>query len=218
MSGFLYALSEETGETVWKFPAGSTLSTQPAAVNGVVYVAADAGGMYAVDGETGDERWFAPHIVQFCSVSASHVYAIDNLDHLVILDSQRGTRLATLPLGDVQIKMLNQQTDRIYLASDTGVVQCLHELGQSKPLVYAPPRLKRNTGKSDQRRRDEDKADGEKKPEDAVDDAAAGEMPADENADDAAVDGSEDASADAAEGDAMTEEKEEADPKNPFNN
>ncbi len=71
------------------------------------------------------------------------IYAVDHLDRLAILDAERGTRLSTMPLGDVQIKILNQQTDRIYLASDAGVVQCLHELGQSKPLVYTPPRLKR---------------------------------------------------------------------------
>ena len=92
---------------------------------------------------------------------ASRLYAIDHLDRIAILDLQRGTRLGTLPLGDVQIKLLNQQTDRLYLASDDGVVQCLHELDQPKPLVYTQPRLKRQSGKSEQRKRDEAKADKE---------------------------------------------------------
>ena len=115
----------------------------------------------ALDGQTGDQRWFAPNIVQFCSVSALHVYAIDHLDRLAILDIQRGTRLSTLPVGNVQMKLLNQQTDRIYLASDAGVVQCLHELSQPKALVYTPPRLNRKSGKSEKRKRDEAKADSD---------------------------------------------------------
>ena len=98
--------------------------------------------MFALDGQTGAERWFAPHIVQFCSVSASHVYAIDHLDRLTILDSQRGTRLATLPLGDVQIKMLNQQTDRIYLASDPESCSACTSSASRSRWPMTPPRLK----------------------------------------------------------------------------
>jgi outer membrane protein assembly factor BamB len=214
LSGFVYALSEETGQTVWKFPAGSSLSKQPAAINGVVYIVPDAGGMYALDGQTGAARWFAPNITQFCAVSASHVYAIDHLDRLTILDAERGTRLSTMPLGDVQIKLLNQQTDRIYLASDAGVVQCLHELSQPKSLVYTPPRLKRSTGKSEQRKRDEAKADSEAKQEKA-DAAAADDKPADDKADDADDAGDDDAMP--ADKDAMPKEKKGADSKDdPF--
>ena len=29
LSGFVYGLNEETGETVWKFPAGSSLTSNP---------------------------------------------------------------------------------------------------------------------------------------------------------------------------------------------
>ena len=202
LSGSVYALSEETGQTVWKYPAGSSLSKQPAAIKGVVYIVPDAGGMYALDGETGAERWFAPNIVQFCAVSATHVYGVDHLDRLTILDAERGTRLSTLPVGDVQIKLLNQQTDRIYLASDAGVVQCLHEISQPKPLVYTPPRLKRSLGKSEQRKRDEAKADSEEK--------AAGEPAGKKPAE------MEDDPAEASEDDAMPEDKKEADPKDPF--
>ena len=214
LSGSVYALNEETGQTVWKFPAGSSLSKEPAAVNGVVYIVADAGGMYALDGKTGEKRWFAPNISQFCAVSATHVYTIDHLDRLTILDAERGTRLSTMPLGDVQIKPLNQQTDRIYLASESGVVQCLHELSQPKPLVYMPPRLNRTTGKSEKRKRDEAKADT-KAAEEKADGAATGEKPDDDKADDAGDATEEDAMPD--DKDAMPEKKKEADSKDdPF--
>ncbi|HEY1786032.1 MAG TPA: PQQ-binding-like beta-propeller repeat protein [Pirellulales bacterium] len=213
LSGSVYALNEESGETVWKFPAGSTISKQPAAVKGVVYICPDAGGMYALDGETGAERWFAPNISQFCAVSATHVYAIDHLDRLTILDAERGTRLSTMPLGDVQIKPLNQQTDRIYLASDSGVVQCLHELSQPKALVYMPPRLKRAAGKSEKRKRDEAKADGQAAQEKT--DADAGEKPGDDKPDDAGDASEDDAMSD--DKDAKPEKKKEADSKDdPF--
>ncbi len=188
-NGFLYAVNEETGQTVWKFPGGATLSKQPAAVNGRVYVVSDANQMFCIDGRSGEQIWSARNLLQFCSVSAAHVYAIDNFNRLVILDAQHGNRLSTLPLGDVQIKLVNQQTDRIYLASDTGVIQCIHELGQRTPLVYTPPPLKKKS-KDDEHGAAAGEADeAESK---AGDEAKAGEMK------------------DADEGDAMPEEEKRA--------
>ena len=66
LNGFVYALNEETGQTVWKFPAGSSISKQPAAVKGQVYIVPDAGGMFCLDGDTGNVRWFATNIIQYC--------------------------------------------------------------------------------------------------------------------------------------------------------
>ena len=34
------------------------------------------------------------------------------------------------------LKLLNTQTDRLYLATDSGMVQCLHEIEQTKPLLH----------------------------------------------------------------------------------
>ncbi|HTU26758.1 MAG TPA: PQQ-binding-like beta-propeller repeat protein [Pirellulales bacterium] len=207
LSGFVYALNEETGQTPWKFPAGSTISKQPAAINGEVFVVRDAGGMFALDGHTGDRRWFAPNITQFCALSASRVYAIDSLDRLAILDSQRGTLLATMPLGDVQRKLINQQTDRIYLASDSGVLQCLRELSQAKPIVYIPPRLNRESGKSEKKKREEAKNEKEA-PKEEAEAPAAENMPEEEKPADGAEENEEEA---------MPDEKKDGEEKNPFN-
>jgi PQQ-like domain len=199
-NGFLYAVNEATGETEWKFPGGASFTSQPAAVNGRVYVVSDIGQLFCVEGRSGEQLWSARNMQQFCCLSAAHVYAIDQFDRLAILDAQHGNRLSTLPLGDVQMKLINQQTDRIYLASATGVIQCIHEIGQRKPLVYAPPPLKK-------KHKDEEHGG-----------AAAGES--EEGAAKAGDDAPEGEMKDAAEGDAMPEEegKEGEDADNPFNN
>jgi outer membrane protein assembly factor BamB len=201
-SGFLYAVNEETGQTAWKFPAGSSLSRQPAAIGKCVYIVSDMGLLIAIDGRTGAQLWSARGIEQFCSASATHVYAVDQFNRLVILDAQHGTRLSTLPLGDVQIKLINQQTDRIYLASETGVFQCIHELGLRKPLVYSPPALKKRSDEADKRRKP---ATGES---DESDDkgGAAGEKP----------DGQMEGAAGDEESMPEEEEKEGEDAESPF--
>ena len=210
LSGFLYGLSEETGQTAWKFPAGSSLSTQPAAVNGVVYVAADAGGMFAVDGQTGAERWFAPHISQFCCVQR-----IACLCHRSPRPYRDPRQPAWNTPGHVAAGRRADQADEPANRSPLfGVRRRSRTVpARAQPIKTAglyTAALKRSTGKSEQRKREEAKADHEASPNTAEEDAA-GEMPADENAADAGAD------APAEDDEAMSEEKDEADPKNPFN-
>jgi hypothetical protein len=67
------------------------------------------------------------------------VYAADARAQLLILDAAKGTSLAMLPLADATIPLVNQQTDRIYLASASGLIQCLHETALTQPLRYDEP-------------------------------------------------------------------------------
>jgi hypothetical protein len=67
------------------------------------------------------------------------VYAADARGQLLILDAAKGTRLATLPLAESTVPLVNQQTDRIYLASESGLIQCLHEIALTEPLRYVEP-------------------------------------------------------------------------------
>ena len=43
------------------------------------------------------------------------------------------------PVRGMDIKLINSQTDRIYLASDTGLVQCLHEVELAEPIRHNLP-------------------------------------------------------------------------------
>jgi hypothetical protein len=40
--------------------------------------------------------------------------------------------------------LVNQETDRLYLASPTGLVQCLHEIALEEPVRYVAPPLPDN--------------------------------------------------------------------------
>ncbi len=45
-----------------------------------------------------------------------------------------------MPTELLPIKLLNTETDRLYLATDTGLVQCLHEIEQVKPILHGEDR------------------------------------------------------------------------------
>jgi DNA-binding beta-propeller fold protein YncE len=143
LDGYVYAVNEVTGRTIWKFSSGQPINKQPMAIGDYVYILPDLGGMFCLDGKTGAEVWFAPGITDFCSASPTKIYAIDHLNRLTTLDQKTGSRLDTLPLPEIKLKLINQQTDRIYLASDNGVIQCLHEIGLEKPVLHIPPPLEK---------------------------------------------------------------------------
>jgi hypothetical protein len=86
---------------------------------------------------------------------------------LTTLDLKTGSRLDTLPLPEIKTKLINQQTDRIYLATDNGVIQCLHEIGLEKPVLHIPPPLEKKGAKETKQKGMDDAAEAEEGDEDA---------------------------------------------------
>jgi hypothetical protein len=58
---------------------------------------------------------------------------------MLVLDARTGARIDALDITSHPIRLMNLQTDRIYLASETGLVQCLHEIEQVEPLDHLQP-------------------------------------------------------------------------------
>ena len=61
---------------------------------------------------------------------------MDSLDRLAILELATGRRIKTLDIGNTTIQAFNSETDRIYLVSEDGLVQCLHETQLSEPIRH----------------------------------------------------------------------------------
>jgi hypothetical protein len=83
--------------------------------------------MHALDLITGKEKWFTPGIRQFISASQERIYSIDSRSRLVILDRQTGTPIDAFDAQKFDHFLFNIETDRIYVVSDTGLIQCIQE-------------------------------------------------------------------------------------------
>ncbi len=138
--GYVYALLERTGELLWKFSAGEPVIEPAIVIEDRVFACAQTGGMYCLDAKKGNQLWWSPGIVRFLAASKHRVYALDKSRQIRILDGRSGTRLETLTTAPMPIQLVNYQTDRLYLATDTGLVQCLHELEQKEPIQYLESR------------------------------------------------------------------------------
>lgn len=137
--GYVYAVREAYGKIRWKFTVGDAIYTSPIAIEDKVFVVSELAGMFCLDAKDGSKRWLAPGVKQFLATSPTRVYCLDHVGRMAILDVATGGRLASMPLPGGGIKLANNETDRIYLATDTGVVECLHEIGLTSPLAYVPP-------------------------------------------------------------------------------
>jgi hypothetical protein len=115
---------------------GETIVKAPVAVDDRLYVATELGGMYCFEAQTGKRIWLAPGAIQFVSASKSRVYAVDSFGRMLILNAANGARLGVVGTENVPIKLVNEDTDRIYLADGHGLIQCLHEVDQAAPLVH----------------------------------------------------------------------------------
>ena len=134
--GYVYAVLERGGELQWKFSAADPVIDSPVVIENRVYVTTELGGMFCLNAKTGKQIWWAPELLHFVAQGKQRVYAADKLGRLRILDAHNGTMLDSLPTGGMPIKVSNGQTDRIYLATDGGMVQCLRELEQVNPVAY----------------------------------------------------------------------------------
>jgi outer membrane protein assembly factor BamB len=142
VSGELIALHETDGVRQWKFSTGYPIIRAPAAVGERVYVTNEEPTMHCVDAKNGHGLWEAPNLTQFAAASRQRVYGIDDLRALVVLDGKTGTLLDRMPTDGSASALVNDQTDRLYLISDDGLLQCLHEIGANEPYYHNPPPAK----------------------------------------------------------------------------
>lgn len=136
LDGYVYAVHEKTAANDWKYTTGGSISRAPVAVEGAVYVSPDRGGLFKLDGLSGQELWIAPGIAQFVAVTPTRVYAADRLNRLAVLDGATGRRLGTLAPPELGRWLPNGRSDRILWLGESGVLQCLHEIDRTEPLVY----------------------------------------------------------------------------------
>ena len=182
--GYLYKVSTKTGDIRWRFSTGTPLIYRPISRDGFVYISTPQGGLYRIladkdvaqkaglldrgNGneqnlnvspaespiEEGNEVWFNPDIARVLSVTPKRIFGLDRRENLQIVDTATGQSLGNVPTEGVSIPITNHLTDRIYLASTDGLIQCIESLTKKSPKEDKPITAKRDggkdTGESDQ--------------------------------------------------------------------
>lgn len=134
--GVIHARQEHQGNELWNLAVGQPIIEPAVPIGEKLFAATQLGGMYCVRVKDGHKLWWTPQIVQFVAASEKRVYAADRLGRLLVLDAQSGARLDTMAIPGLRLKLLNMQTDRIYLGTETGLIQCLHEVELTEPIRH----------------------------------------------------------------------------------
>jgi outer membrane protein assembly factor BamB len=142
----LYSINLNNGKLRWRHTTGSAVARPPVALDTDVYVTSDREGLARIDRETGDSLWRIPRggalvpanaeADRFLAANDRFVYATDPSGRLVILDRKRGTRLSMLDTTAFRFPVVNDTTDRLYLASNDGLIICLHDRNQTTPIRH----------------------------------------------------------------------------------
>ncbi len=144
--GFVHAIRDKDGSSFWRFSTGEPILEPAAVIDDRIYVCTQSGGMYSLEGETGRELWWAPQVRRFIAASKQRIYVEDRRGRILILRKETGARLDVIPITAMPIKLQNCQTDRIYLCTETGLLQCLREVEQVEPIRHGEARRKAARG------------------------------------------------------------------------
>jgi outer membrane protein assembly factor BamB len=136
---YIYAIDENNGEHRWRYPLGSPISHPPIAIDGAVYLMPQDGGMHCLSCDDGALRWYSAKAQMLLAASATRLYAADRAGNTLVLDAKSGGQMDTIDTQFLPIKYTNITTDRLYYATPTGMVMCLHELDAAEPIVHLLP-------------------------------------------------------------------------------
>lgn len=136
-AGTVYGLDDITGAEIWRFGAEASVSHPIVTVDGALLVVSERGAMIRLNPRNGLQVWFQRGVANVLSVGSGRVYALDTFGRLAVYDLATGRNFGAMPLPTVDLPVLNAATDRIYLATSTGLIQCLRETALAKPLAHA---------------------------------------------------------------------------------
>jgi hypothetical protein len=134
-----YCLRAATGATRWLYVAGSPIREKPHLIGDAVFLVPVDAGMYNLGVADGEARWWAPMVTEFIAATPTRVFGSDRGGNVAVLDRTDGALLGTLPLVDFSIRVSNERTDRMYLATTSGLVTCLRERGAEIPIYHRYP-------------------------------------------------------------------------------
>jgi outer membrane protein assembly factor BamB len=136
--GYTYALDEATGRQLWRHASGAPITKSPIALGETLFVASDEPALHSLNAKDGQPNWVARGVAEFVSASEGRVYGLDRLGNLIVLDREHGVVRSRARTNGEYHAVLNEQTDRLYLVSKDGLLQCFHEIGAEEPFYHVP--------------------------------------------------------------------------------
>lgn len=130
-------LGLRTGSVLWRQSLGDPVYSSPMLFGERVYVQTASGRLHCFDATSGRPLWPSPAraIDSILGSTGSQVFVRTTTAHLRALDAETGSELAEFAATDIVDSIPNQQTDRLYLLTTGGGIQCLRPVASELPTM-----------------------------------------------------------------------------------
>jgi outer membrane protein assembly factor BamB len=139
-SGQVYGLrATRVGEVLWSQPFAEPFYHRPLVFEEQVLIRSSYGNLFSLSVENGLQTWngSVPNIGELLGVLDQRLYATTMSGGLVVLDVKTGKKLATFNDIRPEYFIVNNLTDRLYLVSNDGDVQCIRSEGANLPTLVS---------------------------------------------------------------------------------
>jgi outer membrane protein assembly factor BamB len=144
----LFGGTQESPRYEFRTNVGGPLNRKPIGAADGVYVGGDRSGTARINVKTGDVDWRTDgEVDRIVAVTDSYAFARDRRGNLLVYakgkadpNTLKARPLGTLAAGEFGVTVANDQTDRVILAADNGLVVSLREAGAkaNKPKSIVP--------------------------------------------------------------------------------
>ena len=139
-NGYVYAIDQVKGRVVWTVSLGERVRQSPVPLGNYLFVVTDDHNLHKYDARTGAvaEGWSKPRgdVANFVGAGKDRMYVQNVAGSLVVLDQKSGGQLGIVPGHGHLNPLVNFTTDRIYLCSTSGVIECLRETAAVAPFFH----------------------------------------------------------------------------------
>jgi outer membrane protein assembly factor BamB len=134
-----YCLDAESGALKWELLSGLRIRQTPRVVEDFVYLRPDGYGLRCLSVKTGVLLWSNRQALNFLAATPAVVYATDALGNVLLLNPKDGRQIGAFSMRQFPLRVANERTDRLYMASDHGLIVCIRERDRDLPLFHKSP-------------------------------------------------------------------------------
>ncbi len=140
VDGFVYCVDQTKGRLVWEVTTGASITQSPVPIGKNLYVVSEADQLFKIDAMTGQfsDNWDTPvsGISKFLGATEESVFALDKQNSLLVIDIDSAELVSAVPVGKIDNVLTNYATDRIYVATEGGLIACVREASSENPVFH----------------------------------------------------------------------------------
>ena len=145
LDGFVYCVDQDRGRLVWEVTTGTSITESPVPIGKYLYVVSEADQLFKIDALTGQfaDNWDTPinGIVKFLGATEKSIFALDKINMLHVIDINSSKSVSTVAVGAIDNVLTNYATDRMYLATKGGLIECIREASSENPVFHSRDEL-----------------------------------------------------------------------------